>query len=215
MANLYSIALISAWIIIIILSAFVAKIFFPKKKELSRKIVHIGIGPILPFAWWLDIPPEIAISVAITVSILLLINYRLKVIDIFENIERKSYGTIAYGISISILLITFWSTKPDAACAGVLIMAFGDGFAGLIGKQIDSQSWTIFKQRKSLAGTASMALISGLVLVIWNVISGNTLNNLDIITIAFLAMGLEQIGPYGIDNLTVPIGVAIGWSYFT
>ena len=105
MSYVYSYSILAGWLLFVLSSSFLCAKLFPNAKELSRKIVHIGIGPILPFAWWLDIPPGIAISVAISVSILLLINYRLKVIDIFENIERKSYGTIAYGISISILLI--------------------------------------------------------------------------------------------------------------
>ena len=148
MSYVYSLTVIAGWLVLILSSSLLSTKLFPNEKELSRKIVHIGMGPILPLAWWLGISPRIAILVASTISIILLINYRLKVIDVFENIERKSYGTIAYGISITILLILFWSTKPDAACAGVLIMAFGDGFAGLIGRQIDSPSWKIFKQKK-------------------------------------------------------------------
>ena len=213
MPNLLSLLLIGAWIALILFGAFISKLFLVNKKEFSRKIVHIGIGPILPLAWWLDISSGIAISISSLITIALLINYRMKLIDIFEDVERKSYGTIAYGISITFLLIFFWSSSPESVCAAVLVMAFGDGFAGLIGKQVKSRNWTILGQHKSIVGTSTMGLITGIVLYLVNLISGSALNPLEIFAITCMATGLEQISPLGIDNLTVPIGVVIGWQY--
>ncbi len=213
MPSLFSLLLICTWIALILFSAFLSKLQFVDKKEFSRKIVHIGIGPVLPIAWWLEISSSIAISIASIITIALLINYRMQLIDVFEDVERKSYGTIAYGISITLLLVFFWSKSPEADCAGVLVMAFGDGFAGLIGKQVKSKNWTILGQNKSIIGTFTMSLITGLVLFLINVVSGSTLQPLEIFAITFIATGLEQISPLGIDNLTVPIGVAIGWHY--
>ncbi len=203
--------LIGTWILIVILSAFWVKEHLGDKKEFSRKIVHIGIGPLLPIAWWLNINANIAISIASIITIGLIINYRLKLIPIFEDIERKSFGTIAYGISITFLIILFWSTRPDCVCAGVLVMAFGDGFAGLIGKQLKSPNWKVLGQKKSIAGTSAMGLITLTILIILSTISGSVISPLGIFAISFLAIALEQISPLGIDNLTVPIGVAIGW----
>ncbi len=211
MVNLFSLVLISTWIAVVILSAVFLKIFIGDKKELSRKIVHIGIGPLLPIAWWLNINANTAISIASIITIALIINYRFQLIPIFEDVERKSFGTIAYGISITFLIILFWSTRPDCVCAGVLVMAFGDGFAGLIGKQVKSPNWTVLGQKKSIAGTSAMGLITLAILIILSTINGNLLNPLGIFAISLLATGLEQISPLGIDNLSVPIGVAIGW----
>ena len=132
-----------------------------------------------------------------------------------ENIKRKSYGTVAYGLSITILLIFLWSKNPAAVSAGIMVMAFGDGFAGLIGKQFKSPIWRVLDQQKSLIGTLTMAVIAIIVLFSINMVQEVNLESIQILAIAILSVGLEQIGPYGIDNLTVPIGVAISWNVMT
>ncbi len=143
----------------------------------------------------------------------LIINYRLRLIKSIENVDRKSFGTIAYGISITSLIFLFWSNNPSAATAGALVMAFGDGLAGLIGRNIDSSQWIIFGQKKSLIGTLSMCLVTALVLSSISHVAGINFEIVDILIISSLATILEQISPLGIDNITVPIGVALSWKW--
>ena len=132
-----------------------------------------------------------------------------------EDVGRHSYGTVAYGIAICLLLILFWANNPAAACAGVLVMAFGDGLAGLIGRAVPSPSWTILDQRKSIVGTTTMALTSAVVLFALVLITHNQLTPLRLVAVCMLAVGLEQMSKWGIDNLTVPLGVALSWTWMT
>ena len=131
-----------------------------------------------------------------------------------ESVDRKSFGTIAYGISITSLIFVFWSNNPSAVIAGVLVMAFGDGLAGLVGSNINSYSWQIFNQKKSLLGTSTMFIVSFLILVLINIYTGFSLNLLDTLIIALLAATLEQLGQYGLDNILVPLVVAFSWVFF-
>ena len=142
-------------------------------------------------------------------------NHRLRFISALEDINRQSYGTIAYAFSITVLLILLWPDNAASVSAGVLSMSFGDGLAGLIGRQVQSPQWIIFGQRKSLAGTFTMALTVGIVLILLTIINGITVYPILLIAIVLLAVGLEQIGPWGIDNITVPIGVAYGWLWIS
>ncbi len=210
-----SIIIISLWISLIILSAIFSRKFFPNKKELSRKIVHIGIGPIIPLAWWLQIPDYIAIPFAIVITIGLMINQRLNLLTAIEDINRNSYGTTFYGLSITILLFLFWTSNPNAVCAGVLVMAFGDGLAGLIGQQLKSPTWKIFGQTKSVAGTMTMGFSSFFILFILSLVSNLSISVSLLIFLSLIAMILEQFGAFGADNLTVPIAIAYGWKLFT
>ena len=56
-----------------------------------------------------------------------------------------------------------------------------------------------------------MSLSTLLVLLITNYFGESSLNLLQVIAISSLAVGLEQVSPLGIDNLTVPFAVAFGW----
>ena len=215
MINIYALVVIFGWITLVIATSIFSKKRFPKKSELSRKIVHIGTGPIVPMAWWLGIPANLAITSSILITISLIINYQIRLIPAVEDIKRNSYGTIAYGISITLLLFLFWPEKADAVSAAVLVMAFADGFAGLLGKQMKSPNWKVFGHRKSIAGTLTMTLVSMAVLIAMVFLSGAPLNPVRIISVACLAATLEQVSGWGIDNFTVPCGVAFAWQWMT
>jgi phytol kinase len=130
-----------------------------------------------------------------------------------EDVNRQSYGTVAYGLAITLLLVLFWPENAAAVCAGVLVMAFGDGLAGLIGRKVRSASWMIWGQRKSIAGTLTMAVMALMLLITLNLIVDAPYYPLRILAVTGLAVGLEQLSCWGIDNLTVPIGVAFTWSW--
>lgn len=199
---------------VLILAVF-ARRHWPMQRELSRKIVHIGTGPVLPLAWWLQIPITLAVPVALAVSVVALINHRWRLLPAVEDVDRHSYGTVAYGLAITTLLVLFWPDQPQAACAGVLVMAAADGLAGLIGRAVPSPRWQIWGQTKSIAGTLTMAMVSLGVLASLTPLSPHHPSALGLMLIALLAVGLEQLSRWGIDNLSVPIGVALSWQWLS
>ena len=202
-----AIIIIALWIIIILLIAFLCKKFFPKKEELSRKIIHIGTGPVILFAWLFNIPKNIAFLSALLITAALGVNYKYRLLPAIEDIDRKSFGTIAYGISITFLLLLFWPRYASSIVIGVLSMAFGDGFAGLVGRSINSPKWSILGQTKSIAGTLTMGSVVAIITTIISSTNNLSIQPLEILVISLTATFLEQISPWGMDNLTVPIGV--------
>ncbi|WP_320673693.1 dolichol kinase [Prochlorococcus sp. MIT 1341] len=214
MGNILSLGLIGSWIAVIISLAILCRKIWPNKKELSRKIVHIGNGPVIPMAWFLGIPKDVALTFSCLITITLLINQQLRIIPAIEDIDRKSFGTIGYGAAITILLFYMWPDNAAAVSSGVLVMAFGDGLAGLIGSNINSYRWQILNQKKSLLGTSTMFIVSFLILLLINIYTGFSLSFSDILIIALLATTLEQVGQYGLDNILVPLVVAFSWVFF-
>jgi phytol kinase len=103
--------------------------------------------------------------------------------------------------------------------AGVLVMALGDGMAGLVGPLIRSPSWQVFNQRRSLAGTTAMALTS--LAVLFGLSAAASAHGLAVppaAAVAAIALGatlLEQLAIGGLDNLTVPLAVAWCWQGLT
>ena len=197
-------AIIGIYIIFIFLISKIFKNFYPNNQELLRKIIHIGMGPLIPLAKFLEIGQSAAQYFASGMSILIIINYIYKLFPIIEDIDRKSFGTFFYCFSLLIMISLFWEQDPLALTAGFFIMTFGDGLAGLIGKNLKSKSWKIFNQKKSIIGTTTMFLISLLIISILGY--QNNINfNYYYFGIALLATLLEQISIIGVDNFSVPI----------
>jgi len=204
-------------ILLYLFSIFLISIIYKKynedSREIVRKIIHIGIGPLIPIAKFLKIDQNSALIFTGIVSLMVLINYTYKLFPTIEDIERKSYGTLFYCLSLFILIYLFWDQDPYALITGFFIMTFGDGLAGSIGKSFNSKSWILFKQKKSLFGTMTMFLTSLIVVYSIGYAQQNSLN-LNYITIAFFATVLEQFSVLGIDNLIVPISSALFFNFF-
>ena len=213
MINIYKIIFIVIWISFILIFSFVSKKYFPKQKELGRKIIHIGIGPLIPFALWAEIPEYFVIPISLGITCSLIINYKFRFLSLLEDIERNSFGTISYASSITILFILFWKESPYAVISGVLVMAFADGLAGLLGRYFKSPHWQILGQNKSIIGTFTMASVTFFILLSLIITSGSELNITKIIFVTLLTTAIEQCSPLGIDNITVPLTVGYSWSW--
>ena len=201
------------YLFLIFLISIVFKKFNENSREIVRKIIHIGIGPLIPIAQFLKIDQNSALFFTGIISFLVLINYKYKIFPSIEDVERKSYGTFFYCISLLILITLFWDKDPYSLITGFFIMTFGDGLAGLIGKNFNSRSWIFFKQKKSLFGTITMLLISFVVVSTLGYFQQNSFH-LNYFTIACIATLLEQFSVLGIDNFIVPISSALCFNFF-
>ena len=197
----------------IFLISVVFKKFNKNSKEITRKIIHIGIGPLIPIAQLLKIDQISALIFTGVVSLMVLVNYGYKIFPTIEDVERKSYGTLFYCLSLFILISLFWNKDPFSLITGFFIMTFGDGLAGLIGKSFNSSSWIFLKQRKSLLGTVAMFITSLIVVCTIGYIQQNSFYY-SYFTIAFIATILEQFSVLGIDNFIVPISSALCFNFF-
>lgn len=213
--QLLGVAAVAGWLAAVLLTALAVRRRWPQQKEWSRKVVHIGTGAVVLLAWVFAIPRDFALGAAALVTVGTTLNHRFRLLPAVEDVGRQSYGTIAYGASITILLALFWPQQPLPVAAGVLVMACGDGLAGLVGPQINSPRWRLFGQTKSLAGTAAMALTSWLVLALLigvaQATGASAPNLVAAAVIAVAATGLEQLSGFGLDNLSVPLATASLW----
>ena len=222
-----AIAVVGLYLAGLLALALLVRRRWPEQREWSRKLVHMGTGPVVLLAWALQIERGIALPVAAAVTVLTALNHRFRLLPAVEDVGRPSYGTVAYGASITVLLALFWPAQPAAVAAGVLVMAFGDGLAGLLGPLVRSPSWSLWGQRKSLVGTGAMAIASATVLgLLWFLqgpagagsglapwaAAGAPQAAAAILLLTALAVGLEQLSAYGLDNLSVPLVVGLLWS---
>lgn len=207
-----SVSLIVVYLLIVVLTAEFINRFREKNGELTRKIVHIGAGNVILFAWWLQIPAWIGVGAAIVAGLIAIIAYFVPILPSINSVGRKSLGTFFYAVSIGVLIACFWPINhPEYAAIGILIMTWGDGFAAIIGKNFGTHPYQLGGMTKSFEGSLTMLLVSFLItnLILVSLSGGFSLSVLLIsLATAVLATLLEAFSQWGIDNLTVPLGSA-------
>ncbi|BAZ31811.1 phosphatidate cytidylyltransferase [Cylindrospermum sp. NIES-4074] len=204
-------AIAAAWVLFVLAIAWGVNRFTNSDPEIVRKIVHIGTGHVILLAWWLDIPAFVGITASILASAITLLSYILPILPGINSVGRRSLGTFFYAVSVGILVAWFWHLQqPQYAALGIMIMAWGDGLAALIGQRFGKHKYKIFGAQKSWEGSLTMTAISYIVssLILLGT-QGNIWQTWVIsLLVAVIATALEAISFLGIDNLTVPLGSA-------
>lgn len=207
-----AIAWVGIYLGILILIAETLNRFSDQPGEVTRKIVHIGSGQVVLLAWWLKIPAWVGVGAAIVAGGVAILSYFLPILPSLESVGRRSLGTFFYAISMGLLIGYFFSRQqPEYAALGILIMAWGDGLAALIGQNFGQHPYQLWGIRKTWEGSLTMLVVSFVVTVlILGIIQQISLSLMAIaLIVAILATFLETFSKFGIDNLTVPLGSAI------
>jgi phytol kinase len=229
-----------------------------RSPEITRKIIHIGVGTwIIPTtlffdsAWMAIIPPA-------SFVILNLISYRYRLVKAME-VGDRSPGTIYFPLAFVVLILVFWpgglfvrgimtQGAPELvpaidlnpaplvdglpmrridflarmpALAGILVLAWADAAAAILGRKYGRHRYTIGKATRSLEGSAAFLAFGVLALVMSSLLDGvvearplgSTLLDSLASTPRFLALLVpaalaEAASPAGLDNLVVPAVVA-------
>ena len=195
-------------------SAIVKKI--NNNEEISRKIIHIFVGN------WILLSPffeNIFVAAGIPFSFII-INFFSVQYNLIPSMERegdkKSYGTVYYAISLFILtLIAHYSGMWTISIIGVLIMAYGDGLAAIIGEKY-GRNYLKIEKSKTVQGSL-VVLVEGVLITFTVATINNPILSLEIIFINLLiailngifAMYIEISSKNGFDNISLPIGSGI------
>jgi phytol kinase len=205
------IATVPVYVGAIVLTAELLHRYTDTESEHVRKVVHIGTGNVILLAWLLQLPTWVGITSAILAGIITLISYRLPILPGVNSVGRKSLGTFFYAVSIGIMTAVFWPMHlPYYGVIGILIMAWGDGLAAIIGQQFGKHPYTILGNTKSWEGTFTMLLVSyAIVSIVLVSVQGNIWQTWVVgIPVAIVATAVESIAQWGLDNLTVPLSSA-------
>lgn len=176
--------------------------------EATRKFVHIALG-----GWWViaalyfDSP----LWAAALPAVFIVVNgyaYRKQVLRFMSREEGDTPGTVYYAVSLTALaLFSFWIGNPYVGALGVFSMAFGDGFAAVIGKRYGSRK-VPFSSGKTLVGSAVMFAVSFFSCAAVLLLADRPFAVLVAALLAAAAAVFEAVSSDGLDNLTVPLGVS-------
>lgn len=194
---------------------------------LSRKIIHIGTGPIFIICWLLfdnQINARFLaalIPLAITLQFFMvgagIIKDESAVKAMSRTGDRKEIlrGPLYYGIIFVCLTIIFWHDTPIGITA-LMLMCGGDGIADILGRRYGKIKIP-WNQQKSWVGSICMFIGGWIltVLILWiyiitNNFTGVILNYL--FPISIIALGctiVESLPLKDIDNITITIAAVI------
>lgn len=204
MTNLWGIILSYVYIALVIVGS---KLFEKLGKEASRKFIHIMLGN-----WWIIamIFFDNVIWASFVPATFVIINYLSYKKDIISVMERKNnkeegLGTVYYALSLLIIsIITFGVFhNPLLGLVPVLVMAYGDGLAAVVGKLIKSKK--IGNTHKSIAGSITMFVVTFIITAVYFVYLANPMWWLWAVLISAIVTIAELLSIKGLDNITVPL----------
>jgi phytol kinase len=202
------IATVPAYVGAIVLTAEFLHRYTNTKPEHVRKVVHIGTGNVMLIAWLLQLPAWVGMTSAVLAGIITLVSYKLPILPGVNSVGRKSLGTFFYAVSIGVITAIFWNLNlPYYGVIGILIMAWGDGMAAIIGQKFGKHPYTIVGNTKSWEGTFTMLIVSyAIVSIVLLSVQGNIWQTWVVgIPVAIVATAVESIAQWGLDNLSVPL----------
>jgi phytol kinase len=136
------------------------------ESKLSRKIIHIGTGPLFVLCWPLFSPESHARYFAALVPLMITVQFVaigmgwLKDPEAVQAMTRTGdpkeilRGPLYYGLVFVLCTIAFWRTSPIGIVA-LMLMCGGDGLADIIGRRWGTHKLPL-NSDKSWAGSAAM-----------------------------------------------------------
>jgi phytol kinase len=197
------------------------------ESRLSRKLIHIGTGPIFVLCWlmfpdtpisrWLAALVPFAITAQFALVGLGIMKDEASVKAMSRTGDRREIlrGPLYYGIMFVTLTIIFWKDSPVGMTA-LMIMCGGDGIADMVGRRFNTNKLP-YSPNKTIAGTISVFvggwLLSAFVLGIY-ALTGNSaqpfgVHILPLTIIALVSALIESLQFKDIDNITVTLTAAI------
>ncbi|NMB54929.1 MAG: phosphatidate cytidylyltransferase [Leptolinea sp.] len=190
--------------------------------QTSRKIIHIGTGPIFVLCWMFF--PEEPYSRYLAALIPLMISVQFLLVGLgwmkdqaaVDAMTRKGdrreilRGPLIYGIAFVALTILYWKESPIGIVA-LMMLSGGDGLADIIGKRF-GQTRLSWSPGKSWAGSAAMfigGVIFSLVVILVFIQAGIFRMPfsgyiLPVLLIGLLCTAVESLPIEEYDNVTVP-----------
>jgi phytol kinase len=202
------------------------------ESKLSRKLIHIGTGPIFVLCWFLFDDAPSARWLAALVPFAITIQFALIGFGILKDkasVDAMSRtgdpkeilrGPLYYGIMFVVLTLVYWKDSPIGIIA-LMMMCGGDGIADIFGRRIASPKLPWSKD-KSVAGMVSVFMggwvLSAIILYVYvnaGVFAAPVVNYLLPLTIISLVGAVvESLHYKDIDNISMTLASALVGHWF-
>ena len=175
--------------------------------EIGRKFVHILVGSFVAF-WPFFLSWEQIRFVSLAFFVVVVISKQMHIFRAVHSVQRPTYGEAFFAVSVG--LLTFITHSKGIYAAAILQMSLADGFAAIAGTHYGrSNKYHVLGQPKSIAGTATFAVISFALLVGYVCYSAPGTAPAVVIIGTIGATVLENFGIRGIDNVLIPVFIGL------
>lgn len=184
-----------------------------------RKTLHVIISILIFFSPYLFQSKWLPLSLTMLFAVFNFISIRKEWFAGFFGIDRKSYGTVYFPVAFAILIFFYWETQPYVLQLCALILGFGDPLAAIVGSNVRfKKTFIMHKSIKSVEGSSMMFLVTFICVVaagIYHILPEIPILHLFLLGtfIAFFAALSEALFDDGIDNISIPLTVALFLDY--
>lgn len=201
--------------------------------HLSRKLIHIGTGPLFVLCWLLFTDDDASKYLAALVPLAFTVQFFLIGIGVIKDEasvkgmsrsgDRREIlrGPLYYGIIFVAMTILYWKNSPIGIIA-LMLMCGGDGLADLFGRKWGTVKFP-WNERKTWIGSLGMFLGGWLfsLIAVWIFSLAGIFSAplsaflLPITVIAFVGTVVESLPLDDIDNITITfVAIILGHLFF-
>ena len=183
------------------------------KPVITRKLMHIISAPAFMVTWpfYNDNNPELwATFIPLLMTLLTLNNFQ-NVNNIISRSGKKNEllgGPFLYSLWLSYFTYDYWNNNNYIGILSMVQLAFGDGFADLLGRNIKYKHYWWYNKNKSIEGTLAFIITSFLGSGIFNHYFEMSKTPEELIVIS-LACALVETLPFIDDNISIPLIVIL------
>jgi phytol kinase len=199
-----ALSLVGIWILLVIGEELRKRRYHP---EITRKFVHITVASFA--ATW---PFYMSFTHIELISLILffgvLFSQRYQYFHAVRDVGRRGWGELFFAMSIGFTALL--AHDPWVFSAAMLALGVADGLAAIIGTLFgDKHKYKVLGATKTRAGTITFYI--AIVLIIWlcAVVRGPKDSWTTLVWLPIIVTIAENIGVDGMDNLFIPILVAI------
>lgn len=177
------------------------------KNEIGRKFVHILVGTFVAF-WPLFLSWNQIVLLSIAFIAVVSISKYDGVFKAVHSVQRPTWGEIFFALTVGLLAAV--THDGWIYMTALLHMSLADGLAAIAGLRYGKGNrYKILGHDKSLAGSLTFFVVSLFILFGYTIGTGYSVVLPFVFGISIVATILENISLHGLDNLTVPLWVAI------
>jgi phytol kinase len=175
--------------------------------ELSRKFIHITVGSLVAFwPFWLTWSQIEWVSLAFLV--VLGLSKQFKIFQAIHSVQRPTQGEFLFAIAVG--AVALMTHDKWIYAAALLQMSLADGLAAVFGVKYGRRhAYFVFGHDKSLVGSATFFVVSVAILIGYSLVGETSIGIIQILGLSSVATVIENLGVAGLDNLLVPLAIAV------